>query len=57
MRGGEQNEITTANLLIRQKGAASHYSGRFTPHVEPNGDREGGVKCFYGPPNDAPDLP
>ena len=56
MRGGVQNKVTTANILIRQKGAAEDYSGRFTPSVnDPDGTPKiPGVKCYYGTDPDNP---
>jgi hypothetical protein len=43
MRGGAANELTTANLLIRLKGASPTYTGAYTP----DGDRAG-VPCYFG---------
>lgn len=42
LRGGEENAITTANILVRQKGAAADYSGGFEPT-----DEVSGVPCFF----------
>jgi len=56
MRGGERNNMTTANILVRQKGAAKDYPGRFTPNGKDPTDPAHipGVTCFYGPDPDAP---
>jgi hypothetical protein len=43
MRGGAANELTTANLLIRLKGASPSYKGAYAP----SSDREG-VPCYFG---------
>jgi hypothetical protein len=43
MRAGAANELTTANLLIRLKGASSTYSGAYAP----DSDRTG-VPCYFG---------
>jgi hypothetical protein len=43
MRGGAKNELTTANLLIRLKGAATDYDGAYAPDA----DRKG-VPCYFG---------
>ncbi len=43
LRGGAANELTTANLLIRLKGAASSYAGAYAPDA----GREG-VPCYFG---------
>ena len=43
MRGGATNELTTANLLVRLKGAASDYDGAYAPDA----DRTG-VPCYFG---------
>jgi hypothetical protein len=43
MRGGAANELTTANLLIRLKGASSTYTGAYVPDA----DRTG-VPCYFG---------
>jgi hypothetical protein len=43
MRGGAADEVTTANLLVRLKGASPTYQGGYTPTP----DREG-VPCYFG---------
>jgi hypothetical protein len=43
MRGGAANELTTANLLIRLKGASPTYKGAYAPDE----NREG-VPCYFG---------
>jgi hypothetical protein len=43
MRGGAANELTTANLLIRMKGASPTYTGAYAPDA----DRKG-VPCYFG---------
>jgi hypothetical protein len=43
MRGGGANEITTANMLIRLKGASPSYAGGYAPDA----DRTG-VPCYFG---------
>jgi hypothetical protein len=43
MRGGAANEITTANLLIRLKGASKSYQGGYTP-----APGRKGVPCYFG---------
>jgi hypothetical protein len=43
MRGGAANELTTANMLIRMKGASSTYAGAYAPDA----DRTG-VPCYFG---------
>jgi hypothetical protein len=43
MRGGAANELTTANLMIRLKGASSTYKGAYVP----DSDRTG-VPCYFG---------
>jgi hypothetical protein len=43
MRGGAANELTTANMFIRLKGASSTYTGAYVPDA----DRTG-VPCYFG---------
>jgi hypothetical protein len=43
MRGGVANEVTTANLLIRLKGASPTYKDAYSP----GSDRDG-VPCYFG---------
>jgi hypothetical protein len=43
MRGGEANEVTTANLLVRLKGASPTYKGAYTPDANRKG-----VPCYFG---------
>jgi hypothetical protein len=42
LRGGDTGPVTTANLLVRLKGAASAYSGRYEPSSE-----QPGVPCYF----------
>jgi hypothetical protein len=42
LRGGDQGPVTTANLLVRLKGASSSYSGRYSPTSE-----QPGVPCYF----------
>jgi hypothetical protein len=42
LRGGEQGPVTTANLLIRLKGASASYSGGYTPTSQRTG-----VPCYF----------
>ena len=42
MRGGEQGDVTTANLFLRMKGTSPSYQGGFTP----TSDRSG-VPCYF----------
>jgi hypothetical protein len=43
MRGGAANELTTANLLIRLKGASPTYKGAYAPDANRTG-----VPCYFG---------
>ena len=43
MRGGAADKVTTANLLIRLKGASSSYKGAYVPDA----DRTG-APCYFG---------
>jgi pimeloyl-ACP methyl ester carboxylesterase len=43
MRGGAASEVTTANLLIRLKGASSTYAGAYAPDANRTG-----VPCYFG---------
>jgi hypothetical protein len=43
MRGGVANDVTTANLLVRLKGASPTYRGAYTPS-----DARTGVPCYFG---------
>jgi hypothetical protein len=43
MRGGAANDLTTANLLVRLKGASKTYQGGYTP----TSSRKG-VPCYFG---------
>jgi hypothetical protein len=43
MRGGAANEVTTANLLIRLKGASSTYKDAYAPDAN-----RAGVPCYFG---------
>jgi len=43
MRGGAANELTTANLLIRLKGASPTYAGAYAPD-----SNRTGVPCYFG---------
>jgi hypothetical protein len=43
MRGGEANDVTTANLLIRLKGSSKSYQGGYTPTPSRKG-----VPCYFG---------
>jgi hypothetical protein len=43
MRGGAANELTTANLLIRLKGASPTYKGAYAPDAN-----RAGVPCYFG---------
>jgi hypothetical protein len=43
MRGGAANDVTTANLMIRLKGASSTYKGAYAPDVNRTG-----VPCYFG---------
>lgn len=43
LRGGVANELTTANLLIRLKGASSTYTGAYAPDANRKG-----VPCYFG---------
>jgi hypothetical protein len=42
LRGGDKGPVTTANLLVRLKGASDSYSGRY----EPSSDQPG-VPCYF----------
>jgi hypothetical protein len=42
LRGGDQGPVTTANLLVRLKGASQSYSGRYSPSSE-----QQGVPCYF----------
>ena len=42
VRGGEQGDATTANMLLRMKGTSESYQGGFTPTA----DRKG-VPCYF----------
>ena len=47
LRGGDKGPVTTANLLVRLKGASDSYSGRYSPSSD-----EPGVPCYFdGHPN------
>jgi hypothetical protein len=48
LRGGEQGPITTANLLIRLKGASPDYAGDYSPTPD-----QPGVPCYF---DDHPDA-
>jgi hypothetical protein len=48
LRGGEQGDVTTANLFLRMKGTSPSYPGGF----EPTTDRSG-VPCYF---DDNPDA-
>jgi len=43
MRGGAANELTTANLMIRIKGASTTYTGAYAPDAD-----RSGVPCYFG---------
>jgi hypothetical protein len=43
MRGGAANELTTANLFIRMKGASPTYKGAYAPDANRTG-----VPCYFG---------
>jgi hypothetical protein len=45
MRGGAADEVTTANMLIRLKGASSTYQGAYSP-----ASGRKGVPCYFGTP-------
>jgi hypothetical protein len=42
LRGGGQGPVTTANLLVRLKGASQSYGGRYEPS-----SHEKGVPCYF----------
>jgi hypothetical protein len=42
LRGGERGPVTTANLLVRLKGASPSYSGTYSPTSE-----QPGVPCYF----------
>jgi hypothetical protein len=42
MRGGQEGEVTTANLFVRLKGSDPSYQGGYTPTSERKG-----VPCYY----------
>jgi hypothetical protein len=42
LRGGDKGPVTTANLLVRLKGASDSYSGRYSPSSD-----EPGVPCYF----------
>lgn len=42
LRGGEQGDVTTANLFFRMKGTSSSYPGGFVPNSE-----RSGVPCYF----------
>jgi hypothetical protein len=42
MRGGEEGPVTTANLIVRLKGASPSYAGGYTPTAERQG-----VPCYF----------
>jgi hypothetical protein len=42
LRGGDTGPVTTANLLVRLKGASSSYSGAYTP-----ASGRKGVPCYF----------
>jgi hypothetical protein len=43
MRGGAANELTTANLLVRLKGASPTYKDAYAPDAD-----RAGVTCYFG---------
>jgi hypothetical protein len=48
LRGGEQGDVTTANLFLRMKGTSPSYPGGFEPTSE-----RSGVPCYF---DDNPDA-
>jgi hypothetical protein len=42
LRGGEQGPVTTANLLVRLKGASPSYAGDYSPTP-----KQPGVPCYF----------
>jgi hypothetical protein len=43
MRGGAANDLTTANLFVRLKGASPTYDGAYAPN-----ETRTGVPCYFG---------